>query len=275
MRNLGMVIMCIGMLLLSGCFQVETIIRVNRDGSGTVSETMMLSKKMLSQMNAMMEAFPQEGGAKPQTFELYEPDKLKARAKDMGDGVTYLSGKKTDSTDFSGYTATYAFLDINSLRLNQQGESSPSAPGPGNAPSLPVIFHFNKGNPSTLVIEQPMEKANEKISGESSKGAGQNKPADSPGSDNEAKELIEMFMGMKMVLALDIDGEIVETNATHRNGNRITLVEMDLARFGKSIPELEKLKELNLNSVEEAKELIKDIPGMKIDLNRSLKVVFK
>jgi hypothetical protein len=270
-----MVVICIGMLLISGCFQVETVIRVNRDGSGTVSETMMLSKKMLSQMNAMMEAFPQEGGAKPQPFELFEPDKLKARAKEMGDGVTYLSGKKADSADFSGYTATYAFLDINALRLNQQGDSSSSAPGPGNAPSLPVIFHFTKGNPSTLVIEQPMEKASEKGSGESSKGAGQNNPADSPGSDNEAKELIEMFMGMKMVLALDIDGEILESNATHRNGSRITIVEMDLATFGKSIPELEKLKELNLNSMEEAKELIKGIPGMKIDMNRSLKVVFR
>src|SRR5512138_2678996 len=207
MRNLGMVILCIGMLLLSGCFQVETVIRVNRDGSGTVSESMMMSKKMLSQMNAMMEAFPQEGGAKPQPFDLYEPDKLKARAKEMGDGVTYLSGKKTDSADYSGYTATYAFLDINGLRLNQQGEASTSAPGSGNAPSLPVIFHFNKGNPSTLVIEQPMEKASEKSSGETSKGTDQNKPADAPGSDNESKELIEMFIGMKMVLALEINGE--------------------------------------------------------------------
>jgi hypothetical protein len=120
-----------------------------------------------------------------------------------------------------------------------------------------------------------MEKTSDKSSGDSSKEAVQNKPADSPDSDNEAKELIEMFMGMKMILALEINGEIVETNATHRDGSRITIVEMDLARFGKSIPELEKLKELNLNSVEEAKELLKDIPGMKMDMNRSLKVVFK
>jgi len=79
---------------------------------------------------------------------------------------------------------------------------------------------------------------------------------------------------MKMALVVEVNGSIVETNATHRDGRRITIIDFDLAKLGSSLPQLEKLKRLQGSSLADAKELMKDFPGMKLDLNDRLKVLF-
>ena len=274
MNHFRHIISVIALFLLAGCFQVSTVVRVNPDGSGTVSETMLLSKKVITQMNEMMQGFAGENGAKPEPIELFEPDKLKAQAAGMGEGVSYLSGEKSESAEYSGYTAVYAFKDINSLRLGQKsGESAGGAGGP-KAPSMPVLFHFSKGSPATLTIEQPREKTQEKAAEAPAENVDSPQEAKGAISDGEAKQLAEMFMGMKMTLAVEVNGSIVETNATHRDGSRITIVDLDLAKFGSSLPQMEKLKRLQGSSPADAKELMKDFPGIKMDLNDSLKVVF-
>src|SRR5512137_2629736 len=120
MNHFRLMITAIALFFLAGCFQVSTVVRVNPDGSGTVVETMHLSKKMIAQMNEMMQGLAGENGAKPEPIELFEPDKLQAPAGGMGEGVTYLSGEKSETAPYSGYTATYAFKDINTLRLGQK-----------------------------------------------------------------------------------------------------------------------------------------------------------
>jgi hypothetical protein len=72
-----------------------------------------------------------------------------------------------------------------------------------------------------------------------------------------------------------VNGTIVSTNATHRNGQRVTIVDLDLAKLGDAVPRLEKLGMLNGASLDEAMTLLKDIPGMKADMNDELTVVFR
>ncbi len=274
MNHFCRIITIFAIFLLAGCFQASTVVRVNPDGSGTVVESMLLSKKMIARMNEMMQGFAGNSGAGPEPIELFEPAKLKARAAGMGEGVSYISGEKTETAEFSGYTATYAFREINELRLNQQSGESAVGKGGQKAPSLPLIFHFSKGSPATLTVEQPGDKNPVKAVEGSQENAESPRTA-SVISDEEAKQLAEMFMGMKMALAVEVNGSIVETNATHRDGSRITIIDFDLSKFGSSLPQLEKLKLLKGSSAADVKELMKDFPGMKIDLNDRLKVVFR
>ena len=274
MHHFCRIIPFIVVFLLAGCFQVSTVVRVNPDGSGTVVETMLLSKMMIAKMNEMMQGFAGEGGAKPEPIDMFDPAKLKAQAAGMGEGVSYLSGEKTETAEYSGYTATYTFKDINRLRLNQQNGESVGADG-GKASSLPVLFHFSKGSPATLVIEQPREKNSVKSAEAPQENIESPQAAKGAMPDAEAKQLMEMFMGMKLALLVEVNGTIVESNATHRDGRKITLVDFDLSKLGSSIPQLEKLKLLKGSSLAEAKELMKDFPGIKMDLNDRLTVVFR
>lgn len=274
MNHLRRIITFVAIFLLAGCFQVSTVVRVNPDGSGTVVETMLLSKKMIARMNEMMQGFAGEDGAKPEPIDMFEPAKLKAQAAGMGEGVTYLSAERAETAEYSGYTATYAFKDINKLKLNQQSGESVGGAG-GKTPSLPVLFHLTKGSPATLTIEQPRGKNPAKTAEAPEAEAKTPQAAKGAISDEEAKQMLEMFMGMKMTLAVEVNGAIIETNATYRDGKRITIVDLDLAKFGSSLPQMEKLKLLKGSSAADARELMKDFPGMKMDLNDSLKVVFR
>jgi hypothetical protein len=191
----------------------------------------------------------------------------------MGKGVTYRGGKKAETPDYSGYTATYAFKDINTLKLSQQ---SGAPTGNNEAKSLPLNFRFKKGPTATLTILQPKTEPSGIAAAVPD---GEPAPrADIPPrmSDEKTKELMEMFMGMKFALAVEVNGTILSTNATHRDGNRVTIVDFDLGKLGNASPEeLEKLSQMKSGSLEEAKELAKNIPGVAFDLNEKVTVVFE
>lgn len=260
------------LFLLAGCFQVTTVVRVNPDGSGTVEESMLLSKKMFAQIEEMMQGFAGDEGEKPKPLDLFEPAKLKEQARSMGEGVTYSSGRKVETSDYTGYTATYAFVDINKLKLNQQS-GTPSDNSKTKA--LPLTFHFSKGSPATLTIVQPQAKTSEEFTGAHATELAAHADTSLQMPDENTRRFMELFMGMKFVLAVEMNGTIVSTNATHRNGNRLTIVDFDLAKLGNAGSELEKLSQLDISSFEKAKELFKDIPGVKFDMNEKLTVVFK
>lgn len=269
------VVIAVVTVLLAGCFQVTTVVRVNPDGSGTVAETMLLSKKLVDQMNEMARSFAVEGGPPPKQIELFEPDKLAARAAKMGEGVSYQSGEKTETGDYTGYMAVYAFSDINSLRLSNKSNDSGDGSKTVNPHAPPAVFHFTGGVPATLIIEMPNEKRTAPEHDGSSKKHDPAAVAESDLSEDQAQQIVEMFKGMRMTLAVEMNGCIVETNASYRDGNRITLVDFDLAQLTSSFPQLEKLNNLQGGSLAEVKELLKTFPGMKIDLNERVKVVFR
>jgi hypothetical protein len=262
----------VALFFLAGCFQVTTVVRVNPDGSGTVEESMLLSKKIIAQMDEIMRGGAGDGGAEPKPVELFDPAKLKEQARAMGEGVTYRSGEKVVTADYTGYTATFAFTDINELRLNLQSGAAGQGIGGGKETAPPIIFHFTKGPPATLTVEQPRGKpapAAPETDMAVSLAASGGMP------DEESRKFAEMLTGMKFQLAIEVNGTIVATNATHREGKRITLVELDLAKLGAAAPQLEKLSRLNGGSLAQAKELLKDFPGMKVDMNDRLNVVFR
>ncbi len=276
MRCFKLLIVGITLCLLAGCFQVATVVHVNPDGSGTVEERMLLSKKVVAQIDAMFQGFAGEGGEKPKGMEIFEPDKLKAQAANMGEGVTYRSGEKVDTAEYTGYTATYAFTDITKLRLNNAGSDAVRAGAGGEkAAALPMTFHFSKGSPATLTVVHPREKTAEDPAAKA-KTEPVSAPAAAPQMpDEEARKFAELFLGMKFQLAVEVNGTIVSTNATHRDGQRLTLIDFDLAKLSDAAANLEKLGMLNGASFDEAMVLLKDIPGMKADLNDELKVVFR
>jgi hypothetical protein len=64
MKYFTFVTAAVVLLMLAGCFQTSTVVRVNPDGSGTVEETMLLSKKMVAQMIEMVKGFAGGNGGK-------------------------------------------------------------------------------------------------------------------------------------------------------------------------------------------------------------------
>ena len=257
---------------LTGCLQMEQVVKLKPDGSGTVEETVVLSKAALATMEQMVSGLGNAAGDKKKEGasavpDLYDEAKLKAAAAKMGDGVTFVSAKRIDNEQGKGFTAIYAFTDINQLKLDQNpGEALPDTGGPKPAGNKkePVTFHFEKGSPALLTLKMPAPEFKPK-------------PKDQPeGMEEMAMQMMkQMFKDMHVALAVEVEGTISETNAAYHEGSRVTLMDMD---FNKVMADPEKFKALakaNPQSLQEAKALIKGLDGVKIETAPEVTIKFQ
>jgi hypothetical protein len=259
-------------VLLSGCFQVETTVRVNKDGSGTIEERMMMSRKMISQFDEMAKAFAGEG-EKPKPFSLRDEAKLRARAEEYGPGVAFVSSAEIGDASYAGYRAVYSFKDINTVRLSQEGAKGMAGPeekreGEG---AKPFAFQFTPGR---LVIVPPKnvpeKKQTESAEGEKAAGAEKSPPM----TPEQEKEFVDMMKGMRVAMAVEMNADIVESNASHRQGNRVTLFEFDMDRMGGNMDKIRQLGKKNPASFADAKEALKDLPGFKVETTDRVEIKF-
>jgi hypothetical protein len=261
--------------LLTGCFQIETTVRVNPDGSGTIEERMLMSQMVIAQMDEMAKSFGGPGD-KSEPFTLYDPKKLKAQAAGMGQGVTFVSAEKVREKDYAGYRAIYSFTDINKIRLSRKSSATDPDPSAGNSEASgdsQYRFTFTPGPSARLVItstnpKKPVAPSKEETS---KKEADKEKQALTPAQEQEA---MKMFKGLRFSMKVEVNGTVKESNAVHRDGNRITLFDFDLDRIGADAGKLMQLKQIDPASLEDAKKILKDFPGFKVDLNERLEIVF-
>lgn len=271
--NLSVAVMTL--LCMVGCMQVDSLVKVKRDGSGTIEETVLMNREFIKQMEAMasqMGAKQGEGASKG--FSLFDQEEVKKKASAMGEGVSYVSSKKVTVGDREGYKVCYAFADINKVKLNQNpGDKVPSSgAGPGDKGKKGefINFQFTKGNPATLIVRMPARKP-----GDKPEFSQKPKPEQGQDADMAMGMMSQMLKGMKITVAVEVEGAIVDTNATHRQGSRITLMEME---FDKLIENQEKFKEFARSkpeSLEEAKKVMKDLPGIKVEFNEEVRIRFR
>jgi hypothetical protein len=296
MKRFAVIILsCLALITLNGCIQVETMVKVKPDGSGVIEETFLMKKDFVSQMKKMMEEMAEgmnqmmtegeNGGETPQahppapTFEIFDEAKLKDKAGDKGEGVTYLEGSKIMTDDYEGYRAVYAFKDINTIRINQNpGEKVPSGPQPAGpdengAKKEYVVFVFTGGSPAELIIKSPGRTVDREPGDvpEDKTPAPENEKA----SDSMMAQMKEMFRGMKIAFTVEVEGDIVETNATHREGSKVTVVELDFGKLIEMPEQFRQFSQAKPETVEESKLLMQKIPGMKVDLNDEIRIRFR
>jgi tetratricopeptide (TPR) repeat protein len=133
-----------------------------------------------------------------------------------------------------------------------------------------ALFRFFKGPPAVLEIVLPEEMTTDNL-----------QPPQLPGTSVSRgpkmaipEQMKKLFQDMKMRIAIEIEGEILRTNATHRQGSTITLMDVD---FGKLLGKLEALQKINeemSRNPAKAKESLEKLPGVKIELHREVHVEF-
>jgi hypothetical protein len=191
-------------LFTSSCLEHNSTIRLNKDGSGTITEETVFS----AEASAMMAA---QGGAGPNFADAKKAD---AAAAKMGAGVTVEKVEKIDKDGRTGGRVVFKFKDINTVKYtfgNTMTDSAkdmgpPGAPGdapdaPGDKPeSKPMTFKYEGG---VLTMVNPDAGA----------GAGEKKAAEPGEPDPQALAMMQaMFKDMKMSLKVEIADGIADTN---------------------------------------------------------------
>lgn len=256
-------------LTFTGCLKVNTTVSLNPDGTGEIEETVMIKSEILDMIRQFAGAFDETKNS--EEFSFYKEEEQKNKASSYGEGITFKGGMELKETDWEGYKVVYSFTDINKLKIN---------PSPDDKISLGeeiekteettdefLTFKFNKGNPSDLRIIFPKPDFDD------------SEPAETIEPDSVNADMTEMFRnmfdGMKISVNLRVKGKIQETNASFVSDNTITMMEIDFTNLLKNDEIVKTLESQKPKSLEDFRELTKDIEGIKIDFNDEIKVKFK
>ena len=266
----------IAALSFTGCFQIDKTVQVKPDGSGTITETVTLATAMLEQMKAMQAGFggAPDAGGKPKAFELFDEAKLKADAAKMGEGVTFASAKKISDKGTEGYVATYAFTDINKVKLST---NPPDVAGgaadliKGKADTEPVTFKFTPGKTAELAVNTPaMKPAAPKGKDDAAADAAQEAM-----SEAMIPMIQQMFKDMHISMSVEVAGKIATTNAEYKEGSRVTILDVDFNKILADPAKMKAMAKLKDPNSAEARAFLKTVPGMKVETANPVKISFQ
>ena len=197
-------------VVLSGCFQIRSVLTVRADGSAQLRDEVTLSGMALM---ALMDE-DTEDDAGPLDRSAFED-----RALALGEGVTLSSFEPRED----GFTAVYEVPDVEALRYSAPELPSGDATASGDE-LLDVSFLFEAGDPATLRIVVPKP--------EPEKPSERDELDDEPTDPEEQTRMIRMMRALmdeaRMTIAVEVDGEVVETNAAYADGPRVTVLDLDM-----------------------------------------------
>ena len=262
-------------LSTAGCIGFETVVKVKADGTGTVVQTMSMSAETMEMMKSMKgDGAKLEVGATPMALDAKDIEQAKAEAARLGEGVTFVTAEPIDTKEAKGIRAVYAFKDVTRLKVSQKPSSPGGPPAPaGSGADDSMKFGFTKaasGN-AVLTVTMPDLKATAAKPSPDAKS-----PAAAPEAPPEAIGMMkQMFKGLRIAIAIEPEGKLVQTNSPFVEGSRVTLMEMN---FDSLLADEGKLKQFNSamesGSIADAKRLMKGLKGVKISLDPEVKIEF-
>jgi len=252
-------------LLLTGCIELDSVLTLNKDGSGSIEETTLLSAQASAMMAMMATAGAgQPGAPAPPPDLMVSREKAEATAKEMGPGVTLKTFEALKTPDGKqGQKIVYAFPDIS--KINYHSGSSAATFTFSNG-TLTIRNLSNASNPATV---PPLPGA------PAVPGRSANTP---PPSAQEIAMVKGMFAGMRMALRVTAPSGIASSDATYVDGNTVTLLDLQMDKLFDNPDALAKLSTLSPNpnmSPAEAAEALKGIPGVRAELRDVVTIKLK
>lgn len=258
-------LLCSAALTSTACFQMTTVLRVNGDGSGTISHRMVYTKAALAQLKQFA-AFGGGRGASASADPLSEQQAKDVTAS-IGPGVSYVSSELVTTPLGQGRDATYAFTDVSTLRISTQ----PAAPaginlkmnGVSTQPSASesitfTMTHEANGN-AMLHIHVPEPNYLDFFG--------------SPKAAEQIGMIKTMLAGARVLLAAEPNGVLVKTSSPFVEGQRVTLLDIDLDTVLADDTLLPRIQAVAATPAE-AKAVLLGAKGLKINLDPEITIEF-
>lgn len=259
-------------VLFAGCLQVETTLKVNKDGSGTINEKVLFSKTFVNMIKEFTQSFDDSASADSEELLFFKDDEIKADAKDYGENVKYVSHELISDNNWEGYKAVYSFDDISKVKIKPDPDSKVeigTASTEETTEEEYYFFKFVKGSTPELIINRPDMESSTEIEDE-----GETETTEQT-NDEMGEEFLELMKGMKVSVDVLVDGQIVNTNATYVQGSKVTLFEMDLSEMMKNKEAFKEFKDKEPKNIDELKVFLEKFQGMKIETEKPVSVKFE
>jgi hypothetical protein len=257
-------------ILLSGCLQVETNVLVNKDGSGTITEKVLMSKTFVSMMREFAQSF--QDSSSTEEFSLFSEDEIKNNAKGYGEDIEYVSHEFIGDENWEGYNAVFSFDDVTKIKLYPDPDNKVEI---GMAEKTPeeedyYFFRFIKGDRPELIIDRPEIELNPESGNEVESSVEEENIEEESGD-----EYLQLMEGMKINISVEVEGKIVNTNANYVENSKVTLMHMDLGEMMKNKGEFKKFKNKEPKNIDEMKVFMEKFPGMKLEIQKPVTIKFQ
>jgi len=262
MRAAALALVTVSSLALGGCFQSSTLITVNGDGSGTLEQTLVFGGAALVQMRQIAPMT----GTSSRAFDPFPEEQARQLAASLGPDVRYVSSTPITTAEGLGRKATYAFPDINQLRINEQ----PPAPGGVSIRSKTLNTEQDirfalapqaDGHLLLRILFPPAPRPTPPPKG----------PPPIVTAD-QVEQAKMMFAGARLSIAVQPSGEVVKTSSPWVDGRRVTLFDLQFDQLMIDDATVARLQ--GIHSVEEGKAALKDVPGAKINAGSEITIEF-
>ena len=246
---------------LAGCFQSSTVIHVKADGSGTIAQRTLLTETAMDQLRT----FAILGGGNPDAANPTSEDQAKALAATIGPGVTYVSSMPVGVDKYQGRETIYAFTDIRQLRISEQPSLPGNLPLPANAGgnTPPIQFALDRNAEGNVVLRLLVPRPAIFPNGADGKPV--------PPKLEQITMVKQLLAGARLSVAVDPDGQLVRTSSPFVDGNRVTLVDVDIDRAAADPDLAAKLQSVG---TEDQATAINSIAGLKITLQPEITIEF-
>jgi hypothetical protein len=252
-------------LLSTSCFEHTATIRLEKDGSGTITEETLLG----DQASAMLAQLPAQGGKDPLSMLSDKASAEKSAAK-MGEGVTVEKAEKIDGAQKGG-RIVYHFTDINKVKysfgksLSSAAQSMNPAGAEEKESDDPISFTYAGGK---LTLKMPNPKLDPAKAKEKAEAAAQIGPEQLGAMKGAFKD---MSMGLKLVVAPGID----KSTASHVDGNTVTLMEMKFAKLVEDPDKFLKFVKSQPETPAEMQKALEGVEGVKLETKEEVTVDVK
>lgn len=248
-------------VLATGCMQIENTVTIRPDGSGEITERVVVTSEMLEMMAMMDES---------DSADMFTEQEI--RDRDPYPGTDLASVTMIDDMDGRGYTSTYTFANIRDVSfrpaLDEILDDSPD--GQVEAPDgmlRELDLAFTPGSPATLTVRMPETEDDADVQLDTAS-------ADATPDLDDLRILRMVLRDARFRVAVIVDGTIVETNASYRSGNEITLYDFDFNEVVRDSTALRRFAEAGETDRPDAEQLA-DIPGIRIERRETVTVRFE
>lgn len=234
---------------------MTTVLKVNGDGAGTIEHTMVFTPGAIAQLRQFA-AFTGRGQGQP--FDPLSEQQARDMASVIGEGVTYVSSKPVVTPIGQGREATYAFADVNQLKISTQPATPPGAPKIAAAETVTFSLTHETSGTSILHIQVPEPNWLGTIGTLNANG--------------QLGMIKTVLAGARVLLAVELAGPLVKTSSPYVDGQRVTLLGVDLDEILKDVTLVPRLSAAKTQ--EEVMEIMRHAAGLKINLDREITVEF-
>jgi hypothetical protein len=265
MRCLRLAALVAAALASGACFQMTTVLRIGGDGSGTITHRMVYSNQALAQLRQFAMSSGRggnagAGGAAP--FDPLSEQQARDMAASIGPDVEYVSSTQITEPGGQGRETIYGFKDVSTLRISTQ----PVAPAnlPINAPQLSstesITFSLTRQPNANAILHIFVPDPNFLNA------------LGTPAAQQQIGMVKAMLAGAKLLLMAEPAGAVARSSSPYVDGNRVTLLEIDLDRMLKDETLLPRLAAAK--TPDEAKAIVQGAQGLKLNLDRDITIAF-